>query len=139
MFIYNQVKKEYRIKPNDNSILPNIPPYKTSIEGIIKIELESNPREKFETLMNANLEMKTSVLDITGGKCELTSMDDELPICIYIATQINMRNVVAEVAIIEDYFVFSKDCIDKESKVLTNLKVREEYLFIFLFILTILT
>lgn len=75
--------------------------------------------------MKANLELKTTILDLTGGKCELNSMDDELPLSIYVVTQINLKNAVAEVNMIEDYFRFSKDCIDKESKVLTNLKVSE--------------
>jgi hypothetical protein len=73
--------------------------------------------------MKANLELKTTILDLTGGKTELNSMDDELPLSIYVATQISLKNAVAEVNMIEDYFRFSKDCIDKESKVLTNLKV----------------
>jgi len=73
--------------------------------------------------MKANLELKTSILDLTGGQSELDSMDDLLPLSIYITTQINIKNVVAEVNIIEDYFRFSKDCIDKESRVLTNFKV----------------
>lgn len=73
--------------------------------------------------MKASLEMKTTILDLTGGKSELNSMDDELPLAIYVATQINLKNAVAEVNMIEDYFKYSKDCIDKESKVLTNLKV----------------
>lgn len=50
-------------------------------------------------------------------------MDDELPLFIYLTTQINMRNVVVEINMIEDYLMFSKS-IDKESKVLTNLRVK---------------
>jgi len=105
-------------------------PYKPTIEAINKIEFESNPREKFETLMKANLELKTSILDLTCGKSELDSMDDLLPLSIYVTTQIHMKNSVAEVNMIEDYFKYSKDCIDKESRVLTNLKVSFFFLII---------
>ena len=49
-------------------------------------------------------------------------MDDELPLFIYLTTQINIKNVVLEISMIEDYLQFCKS-IDKESKVLTNLRV----------------
>ena len=99
-------------------------PYQSSISKINKIEYEDTPREKFETLMEAILELKTSILDITNGKSELDSLDDELPLTIYLISQISLKNPHAEVNIIEDYFRFSRDCIDKESKILTNFKVR---------------
>jgi len=49
-------------------------------------------------------------------------MDDELPLFIYLTTQINVRNIIVELNMVEDYLHFS-DNLDKESKVLTNLKV----------------
>jgi hypothetical protein len=49
-------------------------------------------------------------------------MDDELPLFIYLITQINVKNIVVEYNMIEDYLKFSKN-IDKESKVLTNIMV----------------
>jgi hypothetical protein len=49
-------------------------------------------------------------------------MDDELPLFIYLTSQINVRNIVLELNMIEDYLRFSKS-VDKESKVLTNIKV----------------
>lgn len=126
-----QIKEKFRIKDEEKNNKLFFP-YKPTIEAINKIEYEFNPREKFETLMKANLELKTTILDVTSGKCELDSMDDVLPLSIYVATQISLKNVVAEVNMIEDYFRFSKDCIDKESRVLTNLKVTF-FLFIFNF------
>lgn len=50
-------------------------------------------------------------------------MDDELPLFIYLTTQINVKNIIAELSMIQDYLEFSKN-IDKESKVLTNLRVK---------------
>lgn len=97
-------------------------PYKTTIDTINKIEYEFSPRDKFETLMKAILELKTSILDLTGGKTELDSLDDELPLTIYVVSQIKLKNAFAELNIIDDYFRFSRDCIDKESKILTNMK-----------------
>ncbi len=49
-------------------------------------------------------------------------MDDELPLFIYLTTQINVRNIVLELNMIEDYLQYCKS-IDKESKVLTNIRV----------------
>ena len=45
-------------------------------------------------------------------KYELTSMDEELPLFIYLTTQINVRNILAELYIIEDYLMNCKS-IDK--------------------------
>ena len=47
-------------------------------------------------------------------------MDDELPIYIYICTQINIKNICAELHIIEDYLLnaFPEE---EESKVLRNM------------------
>ena len=59
-------------------------------------------------------------------------MDDELPLFIYLTTQINMRNAIVEISMIEDYLMFSKS-IDKESKVLTNLRVNLIIIFRALF------
>ena len=49
-------------------------------------------------------------------------MDDELPLFIYIITQINLKNVLIELNLIDNYLQFCPS-IDKESKVLTNLRV----------------
>jgi hypothetical protein len=43
-------------------------PYKSTIDCINKIEFEVSPKDKFETLMKASLELRNSVLDITRGK-----------------------------------------------------------------------
>lgn len=50
-------------------------------------------------------------------------MDDELPLFIYIISQINLKNALVELNLIENYLQFSPS-LDKESKVLTNFRVR---------------
>ena len=48
-------------------------------------------------------------------------MDDELPIIIYIATQIKVTNIYAELNIMDDYFrIFSRDDLS-QNKMITNL------------------
>lgn len=50
-------------------------------------------------------------------------MDDELPLFIYIISQINLKNALVELNLIENYLQFCPS-LDKESKVLTNLRVK---------------
>lgn len=50
-------------------------------------------------------------------------MDEELPLSIFITTQVNVKNLPVELHLIEDYLQYSKS-LDKESKVLTNLFVK---------------
>lgn len=50
-------------------------------------------------------------------------MDDELPIFIYITTQVTVKNIFAELNMVDDYLKYSKG-LDRDSKVLTNLLVK---------------
>lgn len=134
-FYYTKIKKKFRVISSDNNNKEkdklnstnidqiSLTPFKTAVDKINKIEHEYSPREKFDTLMEAFLELKTAVLDVTNGKSELESLDDELPLTIYLVSQIKLKNPSAEVCILDDYFRYSKDCIDKESKILTTFKV----------------
>jgi cell fate (sporulation/competence/biofilm development) regulator YmcA (YheA/YmcA/DUF963 family) len=118
-----EIKNKFRgLENSDNIFIP----YKTTIDCINKAEYEQTPKDKFDTLMKASLELRNCILHFTKGKSELNSMDDELPLFMYLGTQINMRNVVVEINMIKDYLQFSKSC-DKESKVLTNLEVISLY------------
>ena len=93
-------------------------PFKSTIDYINKIEYEQNPHSKFNTLIEAGLELRNTVL-MSDGKNEVSSMDEELPIFIYITTQLNIKNAVAEYHMIEDYIKYSSMNIE-ESKVLLN-------------------
>ena len=94
-------------------------PFKSTIDNMNKIEYEQNPHIKFNTLIEAGLELRNSVLGNDNGKSDLNSMDDELPIFIYCSTQINTKNAPAEYHMIEDYIKYSNLNLN-ESKVLTN-------------------
>ena len=96
-------------------------PYKSVIDILSMISLERSLRKKFEILTDASLEIRTCVLEYSNGKYELDSMDDELPIIIYIATQIKVRNIFAELNIVDDYFrIISRDELI-QNKMITNL------------------
>ena len=94
-------------------------PFKSTIDNMNKIEYEQNPNIKFNTLIEAGLELRNTVFGNNKGKTDLNSMDDELPIFIYCSTQINTKNAPAEYHMIEDYIKYSNLNLD-ESKVLTN-------------------
>ena len=82
-----EVKKKYR--GNDKI------PFKSVIDIINKVPLEQSIKKKFEILTYGSLEIRTYILEYTNGKYELDSMDDELPIIIYITTQIKVGNIFA--------------------------------------------
>ena len=102
-------------------------PFKSTIDYINKIEYEQNPKSKFDTLIEAGLELRNTILGCHGGKNELNSMDDELPIFIYCSTQTTIKNAPAEYHMVEDYLHFASAELD-ESKVVTN--VMSSILFI---------
>ena len=118
-----EIKEKFRLlddyKKSDFS--ENFKPYKSTIDHINKIEYEQNPKVKFDTILSAGLDMRNTILGGNFGKVELNSMDDELPIFIYICTQINLKNAPAEFSMIEDYLKFSSSD-EGESKVLTNIQ-----------------
>ena len=96
-------------------------PYKSVVDIINMVSLEKSLKKKFEILAQASLEIRTCVLEYTNGKYELDSMDDELPIIIYIATQVKVDNLFAELNIVDDYIktILRDDLI--QNKMVTNL------------------
>ena len=108
-----EVKKKYR--GNDKI------PFKSVIDIINKVPLEQSIKKKFEILTYGSLEIRTYILEYTNGKHELDSMDDELPIIIYITTQIKVGNIFAELNIVEEYIkcILRNNLI--QNKMVTNL------------------
>ena len=96
-------------------------PYKAMIENINKISYEKYLKNKFEILAQASIEMRSCILEYTNGKGELESMDDELPIIIYVDTQLNINNLFAELNMIDDYIKCSMRDDLVQNKMVTNL------------------
>ena len=96
-------------------------PFKYAIDIINKIYLEKSLKKKFEAMTQASLEIRKCILDYTNCKCELDSMDDELPIIIYIATQLKVANLFAELYMIDDYIKCSLRDKLAQNKMVTNL------------------
>lgn len=65
-------------------------------------------------------------------------MDDELPIIMYIVTQVEIKNFVAEINMIQDYLRFTVS-LDNESRLLTTIIVILFFKFRELFIISHIT
>ena len=98
----------------------NSKPYKSTIDYVNKMEYEQNPKIKFEIILGAGLDLRNTILGNNNGKYELESIDDELPIYIYICTQINIKNIYAELYMTEDYLI-NAFINEEESNVLKNM------------------
>ena len=130
---YLSIKKDINKSMSIKDILTNVGvseqyqggeeefPYKTVIENINKISYEKCLKNKVEILTQSALEMRSCILEYTNGKAELESMDDEVPIIIYIDTQVNIDNLYAELNMIDDYIkcTIRNDLV--QNKMVTNL------------------
>ena len=96
-------------------------PFKSVIENANKIPFEKCLKNKFKILTQLSLEIRSCILEYTGGKKELESMDDELPIIIYLVTQIHIDNFFAELNMIDDYLKCSMRDELIQNKMVTNL------------------
>ncbi|MCQ2816807.1 MAG: VPS9 domain-containing protein, partial [archaeon] len=113
LFKFLEIKKKFRGT--------DLIPFKISIELLNKLEFEQIPKKKFEILTQSNLELRNTILDISKGKLELDSMDDELPIIIYIATQIKTNYIIAQLNFIDDYLKCTLKDDLFQNKMITNL------------------
>jgi hypothetical protein len=118
---YLEIKPQFRcLEAYENSgHSPLCIPYRSTIDYLNKLELEQNPHIKFNTLIEAGLELRNTALGNNKGRNDINSMDDELPIFIYCSTQINTKNAFAEYHMIKDYINYSSKNL-VESKVLAN-------------------
>ena len=97
-------------------------PYIDAINEIRKISNLKAPKEKLGALLMMHSLMKSAVVDFHRGKEEVCSMDDELPILIYILSQANLKNGAAEFNLIDDYVQLDPS-LESERRLMTNLKV----------------
>ena len=96
-------------------------PYKNVIDNINKISYEKYLKNKFQILAQSSLEMRSYILEYTSGKDELVSMDDELPIIIYVTTQVSVENLFVELNMINDYVKCTMRDDLVQNKMVTNL------------------
>ena len=113
--ICQKIGIKQKLKGNDKV------PFKRVIDIIDKIDFEKSLKKKYEIMAQASLEIRNCVLDNTNCKYELDSMDDELPIVIYITTQLRVNNLYAQLYMIEDYIKCSLRDRLAQNKTVTNL------------------
>ena len=96
-------------------------PFKSVVNIIEQIQFEKFLHKKFEILTQASLEIRKCILEYTDGRFELESMDDELPIIIFISTQVKVDNFIAELNMLDDYIKCSMRDNLVQNKMVTNL------------------
>ena len=69
-----------------------------------------------------NSRMRSSVIKYHKGKQEIESMDDELPITIYIVAHCTSKHLISNLEYVESY-VKSKGTLDNEEKIVSNVRV----------------
>ena len=109
-----------------NELLDDELPYYGALNELNKIQNVRNPREKLNSLLMMMSSLKTAIVDFHQSRVELASMDDELPILIYVVTQAKVENLLAEINLIEDFIQLDSQ-LDDEQKLLTNLSCTVQY------------
>lgn len=97
-------------------------PYYDAIRELEKIESCSSLRDKFDYIVSSNTLMKMNVIDFYHGKEEIVTMDDELPLLIFVVLHSKILNSFSQISLVDDYLsCFSE--FDVERRFLFNLKV----------------
>lgn len=124
-FLYIKVPNKFRLfKENDKENN-----YQQAINEIEKFEMTTSFTDKFDLLVTTNTAMKTTVIEFYKGKEELISMDDELPVLLFILIKCKCKNLFAQLSLVEDFLSLLGD-IDYERRFIMNFKVNK-YIAIF--------
>ncbi|KAM3142351.1 hypothetical protein pb186bvf_005508 [Paramecium bursaria] len=114
------IKKFLDIKPKfqDSNYLPGI-------QELEKLSIFLNPRDKLRSLQMMHSHVKAAVYEGSGE--ELATMDDELPVMIYITLKSELQNSYAQIAFVDD-FCNTDPTIETEKRILTNIKGSLDYI-----------
>jgi hypothetical protein len=74
-----------------------------------------------------NSQMRSSILQHHNMDLELESMDDELPITIYIVANTEVSDMISNLRYIENYIQLH-DSMDSEVKLITNILASTDYI-----------
>lgn len=97
-------------------------PYFDAIQELEKINSCCSLRDKFDYIVSSNTLMKMCVIDFYHGKEEITTMDDELPILIFVTLNSKITNPFSQISLVDDYLSCFPE-FDVERRFLFNLKV----------------
>jgi len=102
--------------------------YENSIKAINKIKHLLYPHEKLAQIMQMYADMKTTVIDYSKGKSELITMDDQMPIFIYIMAMCTLSHPLTELNFLSDYLNYRDKGYDTEQQLVTNLQASLMYI-----------
>lgn len=94
-------------------------PYLSAIEALNGLEKHTSPVDKLNCILESTTHMKTTVIDYWKGKEELETMDDQLPVIIFIVFQVSIPTFPAQVEFLLDYTRVNNS-MDNEHRLLIN-------------------
>jgi hypothetical protein len=109
------VREKYRLEEQEM-------PYAESISMLNKVATYETPLDKINCLLTAMSAMRMTVIDYWKSKEELDTMDDELPVVIYIVAMSSVESLATEVHFLQDY-IGDSDRFDNENRILLNIEV----------------
>ena len=114
------IRGKFQLESSEN-------PYKRAIDTLGKLSDFNSPSEKFNCILSAIATMKTLVLDYWKGKVELESMDDELPLLIFVVARNEDQYFASEISLLLDYSKTSVS-LESEYRLLTNFHASISYI-----------
>ncbi len=97
-------------------------PYRDAFSELSKIPKLRNPREKLGILLMTHSLMRSCVVEFHKGKEEVASMDEELPLMIFILLNSKVEDMAAELNFINDYVNLDPG-LESEKRLMTNMTV----------------
>lgn len=101
--------------------------YVDAINELEKIQYCKTPRDKLDCLVMAHSSMRGAVVKYTKAKVDIESMDDELPITIFIVSRVKNLQFFSHLQYISSY-LNCKEESDHQQKMVENLIVGVEYI-----------
>lgn len=106
------VKEKFCIKGIQN-------PYFMAIDSLNNLEKYTSPVDKLNCILESTTHMKTTVIDYWKGKQELETMDDQLPVIIFIVFKVALDSFPAQIEFLIDY-TRTNSGMDNENRLLIN-------------------
>ena len=110
-----QIDRNFRLNETEN-------PYESAVSALNEIAGMTTPLEKLNCLLKMAALLQTEILDYWKGKVELESMDQELPLLIYVLSRSEVPSLTAELRFLLDY-VGNGDEFEDEQRLLVNCEV----------------
>lgn len=103
-------------------------PYAEAIKAIERIQDHTNPWDKLNSINECFNRIKTTVVDHYKGKVEIETMDDILPIFIYVVSQAQISHIVSEISFCQDFVKILDEGYELEQWMLTNIEGAVNYI-----------